>query len=243
MRKLGRTDDTPGVQYCEAIESQKTSVACYNGGTCRTENGEQRGSNTGPCECPEGTGGVHCELSCMLQCENGGQCQFEQEEDESFLPPWGQSEDGMFCRCRQGYVGLHCKQEAESCGPDGLICLTGSTCVQDSHSKVYRCIQPKVNRCNPSSPHPEFYEGMAVVAFCLNEGTCREVMIGNDLYVYIDKQSVISIGFTCYYNTSNFWDDFSSFSCFEILLNVYTGIPIANVLLDWQVHTASMLSK
>lgn len=185
-RKLGRTNDA--VQYCEVADGpHKKSVACYNGGSCRADDGAQTGSSTAPCQCPEGTGGLQCELTCTLQCGNGGQCQFE-GEDASSIPTWGQSEDGMFCRCRQGFVGLHCEQEAESCGPDGLICLTGSTCGQESHSKAYRCIQPRVNRCNPSSPNPEFYEGMAVVAFCLNEGRCREVMIGKELYVSLTSK-------------------------------------------------------
>jgi len=171
LRKLSGS----GEQHCNG---QRTSTVCYNGGTCSSTNDSQS-----PCECPEGTGGLYCEKPCTLHCENGGQCSFEADSDGVGEPAtqWGQSEDGMFCRCKRGFVGLHCELEAESCGPSDIICLAGSTCIQDNLTKAYRCRQPRVSRCNPSSGHAEFYDGMAVAAFCLNDGICREVTIGNEL--------------------------------------------------------------
>ena len=178
LRRLSQSDD---VQHCE-VHGEKRTAPCFNGSTCRTDDGSPARSS--PCTCRDGTRGPSCEEICTLQCENGGQCLFENDNttERGEESPWGPAKDGMFCRCRNDFVGLQCEQEAVSCGPDGRICLAGTTCVQNTATKAYRCAQPKVNRCNPSPLYPEFYEGMAVVAFCLNGGTCREHMIDNELY-------------------------------------------------------------
>ena len=150
---------------------------------------EQRQENAP--RCPDGFRGASCEESCTLPCQNGGQCTFEDnhsnQEDSSSSSsssPWSQAVDGMFCSCPSGFVGLHCEYEAQTCGfNDELVCLNGSTCIQDKrHAGGYRCEHPdQITRCNPSDKQVEFYNGMAVAAFCVNGGKCRERVIDNEL--------------------------------------------------------------
>jgi len=177
LRKLQLNNE----QRCDV--NGHTSVVCYNGGGCKPP---AQYSSESPCNCLDGFGGPQCQESCTLQCQNNGQCTFEESnEREEPSSPWGQAEDGMFCSCPQGYVGLHCEFKAQTCGLDEMICLNGSTCVRDNQQNGYRCEPPQeqphqLARCNPSQNHAEFYEGMAVAAFCVSGGTCREVAIGNE---------------------------------------------------------------
>lgn len=170
-------------QQCDDANGDASAVLCHNGGTCKPPDY----SPQSPCDCPDGFRGPSCEETCTLQCQHGGQCKFEDNGEGFSAAPWGQAEDGMFCSCPRGFAGLHCEYEAQACGSGETVCLNGSACVRDRPGDGYRCKRPQqarqLERCNPSPQHVEFYEGMAVAAFCLNEGTCREDESGDEVYV------------------------------------------------------------
>lgn len=155
-------------------------ATCHNGGSCKSLTDQS--DIQSPCSCRDGFGGRFCEEPCTLQCRNGAQCVFQSENDES---SWGNTETtgGMFCTCPVGFVGLRCEQKAIFCGSNGdHICLFGSSCGSNRNTGDYQCKyaqhqRPRLTRCLPTAQSIEFYEGMAVAAFCLNGGSCREVSI------------------------------------------------------------------
>lgn len=128
---------------------------------------------------------------CDLRCSHGGSCQMAGPDN----PPRFGSLRNMFCLCPNGFAGVQCEHIAQSCGTkDNLFyCLHGSTCRQGS-DQSFDCVCPDksyyiggncipnnkdqidhstVVHCNPTKDF-EFAYGMAVPAFCVNGGTCRE---------------------------------------------------------------------
>jgi hypothetical protein len=97
---------------------------------------------------------------CSIKCQNGGKCIND------------------MCECPIGFVGPACEIQAQTC-PDGTtVCLQGTNC--SFKHNVYRC-ENAIEFCKPSPPHIEYSQSMAVAAFCLNGGKCRDVVVGEDL--------------------------------------------------------------
>jgi EGF-like domain len=126
------------------------------------------------------------EEACTLRCQNGSTCALT----GSSL--WGKK-DGMHCICPEGFAGIHCELTSKVCGEGEHVCLTGSTCVEDGDG--YRCEcgladesgsfcqHHRTEFCVPDSPHIEYFGGMAVAAFCINDGKCTDIVLGDDVYV------------------------------------------------------------
>lgn len=124
--------------------------------------------------------------ACTLKCENGSTC--------SFKGPslWGQK-DGMHCVCTTGFAGVRCELSASVCGAGEHVCLNGSACVKDGNEYKCECEQNdasfnicphrRTEFCTPVPPHIEYYDGMAVAAFCVNDGICADVLIRNQVCV------------------------------------------------------------
>lgn len=87
------------------------NITCLNGGTC----------TDGKCACPDGFGGVNCEViknPCTgIDCLNGGTC-----------------ENGI-CKCPPGYEGPRCENKVDSC--ISVVCQNGGTCISG------KCYCPK----------------------------------------------------------------------------------------------------
>jgi len=177
------------VEHAEFCADGEESYFCLNGGSCQPENPEQ------PCGCTKWFTGPHCELEywmtppkptakntstddveCNLDCKNGGICL----SGDTSNAKWG-SQDGKYCSCPDNYAGLQCEYPAEVCGDGDLVCLHGSSCVQDNDGK-YRCdrSQKRMEYCNPIN-FPEYSLGMAVPAFCVNGGRCLELVYGREV--------------------------------------------------------------
>lgn len=100
----------------------------------------------------------------------------------------------MHCECPKGFAGVHCEYTAKICGVGEHMCLGNSTCVKDDNG--YRCECDQANNdtgrscqhhdtefCTPAAPHIEYSGGMAIAAFCVNDGKCNDVVLGGEVYV------------------------------------------------------------
>ncbi|CAJ1963715.1 unnamed protein product [Cylindrotheca closterium] len=78
------------------------------------------------CECPPDTFGEFCQVTCDIQCQNGGACQVLGNEAQ--------------CRCQQGFFGELCEEACD------LSCSNGGRCVAyDSNNdtiKEKHCLCP-----------------------------------------------------------------------------------------------------
>jgi hypothetical protein len=125
---------------------------------------------------------------CDLKCENNGTCTMGSSE---FTGIWTADEANMFCECPTGSTGTLCEHKVEICGDDIRICLHGSKCKLEAGGS-YRCEcstawtpesmfagefcqHHHTDMCTPSG-FPEFFNGMAVPAFCVNDGVCKTVI-------------------------------------------------------------------
>lgn len=187
-------------KYCEvAVEENEycpdqQGLFCLNGGSC--PEGGARAPRV--CKCRDGYFGQHCEFitpkgpECTLECFNEGVCRVGR-----INAPWGNSDD-FYCDCPRGYGGIQCEHLSETC-PDGkTVCLHGATCetsVNAEGTTEHFCACPdpylggsgckekrRMELCMPTLG-PEYLLSMAVPAFCLNGGKCRDVMDGNVVYV------------------------------------------------------------
>jgi hypothetical protein len=138
--------------------------------------------------------------SCSLVCKNGGNCEiFDKSQDRAELPwPGKAPSDHMHCVCPPRFGGFFCEYHADICGDFDRICLHGSRCAKRHTEDVsYECNCPsgascqqhRIEFCLPGSksseiaglpPAIEYYGGMAVPAFCVNDGKCRDVLVGED---------------------------------------------------------------
>ena len=140
---------------------------------------------------------------CTLSCQNGGKCAMGRAPPEwSRLWPGDPPLDKtMQCICPKDYGGHYCEYPAEVCGDNyEHICLHGSKCVSKEeggytcecphgtciHQQTDYCL-PGMNAASSKLPLPaiEYYGGMAIPAFCLNGGKCRDVIIQDERYVVI----------------------------------------------------------
>jgi hypothetical protein len=178
---------------------QNPNLVCLNGGTC-VDNGSS-------CYCAPGFGGPFCQFPCDLECKNGGVCNFVSQDKQSFSAQlWGKDKDGLYCECPDGFAGLHCQYTAEVCGTGEHVCLHGSKCVPNpdkagayrcecqgavSSDKVQyadeagECQRHQTEFCTPVEGHVEYIGGMAVAAFCVNDGKCTDVEMGGKVYVFL----------------------------------------------------------
>ena len=177
-----------GGKFCEVLVTESDTCDgdhyCLNHGQCL---------ESGACQCAEGFQGPHCELrkegeKCRLLCENQGTCAFGHG-------PWG-SRDDQYCQCPNGFAGISCEFEAEVCGESEHVCLHGSTCALgdggdytctcehtvDSFFAGASCEYQHSTVCTASGDI-EYLEGSAVPAFCVNGGTCKDIVSHGTRYV------------------------------------------------------------
>ena len=181
-------------KYCELLVTEseycpyQPDLFCINGGSCPNRDAPA----TSTCACPQGYFGDHCEYvapqgpECTLECFNEGTCRVGRTKSV-----WG-NQDDFFCQCTRGYGGVQCEHLAETCD-DGTVCLQGATCEREALSDSYYCAchetylggsgcrqKQSMELCMPTLG-PEYSLSMAVPAFCLNGGTCRDVLNANTL--------------------------------------------------------------
>lgn len=193
--------EVPMESYCSSASSVQSSSKnyCLNGGTCSpTQDAE--------CTCPSGFEGEHCELQsdpllsseCSLPCRNQGVCVVGSSSEASRRTAGvlftDIDLDGMHCQCPEGYAGALCQYQLRHCGGENdAVCLHGSQCVESTSkgesadAARYRCecedpddpvCNKEVDYCTPDAGHVEYYESMAVPAFCVNGGKCEDVATG-----------------------------------------------------------------
>jgi hypothetical protein len=148
--------------------------------------------------CEEGDSSERCDYSikeafdlCDLGCDNKGKCVLNTAADPSlgFDGVWASHDIGMHCQCPKGFTGTLCEHKVEVCGNLDHVCLHGSKCKQDadgsygcecssSWTKESRfagkfCQHHHTDVCTPSGV-PEYSDGMALPAFCVNDGVCMD---------------------------------------------------------------------
>lgn len=188
-------------RYCLNGGSCKTDFSRPDEGPCVCG----KGYSGAHCEIPRET-----EESCTLPCENGGICKQGSKTESTTLFDVS-NVNNMYCECPPGYDGVQCEYQVDVCGVGGNstdsdkpshICLHGSKCVADGNEPTgYTCScgndQGESNQanegvcpyhtmeiCSPSANSlnaVEYFEGMAVPAFCVNGGTCKDIVVGNSL--------------------------------------------------------------
>lgn len=143
---------------------------------------------------------------CEYECKNNGTCTIGlQHRDEFFYWQYGSSsnQDEYFCSCPMGFVGPQCEFKYDVCGTTTgeQVCIHGSSCVAaasdtETDSYVCECLENVMNVndtindqtdtscqshrtefCIPTDGHLEYSGGMAVSAFCVNDGKCVDVVI------------------------------------------------------------------
>jgi hypothetical protein len=134
---------------------------------------------------------------CDLECEHSGFCvQGTRAGDPalSLIEIWADDAQDMYCQCPGNFTGTNCEHEVEVCGNDDHVCLHGSKCKQEDDgsygcecSSAWTvellfagkfCQHHHTDICTPSGV-PEFYNGMAIPAFCVNDGICMEAVTVN----------------------------------------------------------------
>jgi hypothetical protein len=192
----------PAEAHCSSENNGQSSstIYCLNGGTCSPAIGAGAG-----CLCPNGFEGDHCERKgdsspssseCNLPCRNQGVCVVGASDNNQasrraadLLFVDTELLDGMHCHCPDGYAGALCQYQLRHCGGENdLVCLHGSLCVESpSNATPFRCecedpddpvCNKKIEYCTPEAGHVEYYESMAVPAFCVNGGKCEDVANG-----------------------------------------------------------------
>lgn len=110
------------------------------------------------------------------------------------------SKTTSYCKCLDGFIGPLCQFKAQLCDSNDNICLHGSLCIENesdqnngsnngvqSHcdcpdtandsTSSSTCPTQRTEFCVPQDGHVEYYGGMAVPAFCVNDGKCTDVEI------------------------------------------------------------------
>ena len=137
-----------------------------------------------------------------LRCQNGGTCKVGEKEraDYSFMYSGNeqydllidqihesQSEDlgGMYCECPDGLAGNLCEQPYTVCGENEHVCLFRTECVKNGLSpeeEVFACKCAEDENCvldgNTSCEENAEYSKHA---FCINGGTCKDIVEGDKL--------------------------------------------------------------
>jgi hypothetical protein len=209
----GTCRDTNGVQNCDCAtgfrgphcefavqlyDNPACDLTCENGGVCNFGGGSSTPSGSGGssgllqkqehgtswgsrgeqhCLCPVGFAGVQCEhvveVCSGQQAENGSANQSGNNNNNNTgvclygsTCDYGKDEKKYNCACPvndQNYMGGTCKKSSGG----------GST------------TRSRMELCNPSTPGvAEYAFGMAVPAFCVNGGKCKDVIM-DDNQVYV----------------------------------------------------------
>uniref|UniRef100_A0A7S1ZN06 EGF-like domain-containing protein n=1 Tax=Ditylum brightwellii TaxID=49249 RepID=A0A7S1ZN06_9STRA len=127
--------------------------------------------------------GEAVEKECTLHCHQHGICAFgqtlTQDTNTSVTFPWEQEtdENGMYCICDEGYVGLKCHVIQEVCGEasgerERHVCHHGSSCVHKG-GEDYSCDCTTAN-VNTAGTYCEYKETEKCddAMFCVNDGAC-----------------------------------------------------------------------
>jgi hypothetical protein len=157
------------------------------------------------CTCPTGFTGEKCEvkegLSCNLECSNNGRCRTGIKDFGTAKGSnWGLEFlnkthiNYEHCVCPDGYTGLQCEYEVETCANGEHNCLKGGTCVKvtDEGGKVKHACD-----CKSASNSTHKFAGLFcehsstslcmlpdassiggddrtnLVGFCTNGGACK----------------------------------------------------------------------
>lgn len=185
----GKFCEAEAVDMCGS-DSEYGNVFCTNGGVCRNnwlDNLDQ------PCICQNGFDGPHCEYragerpGCDLQCLNGGACRIGSKEyppNQAYREFWDTHDDNRYCVCPEGFFGLQCEIEGQTCGDEH--CFNGATCVTrnmsdgsvrnfcdcttaDARGSSYaglRCEAESTSFCTKMGDHNGHQ-------FCVNGGSCK----------------------------------------------------------------------
>lgn len=139
---MGRTCDIPVLDsdYCLFNDPQ---AFCVQGGSCRNPSAADFELN--PCDCPLDFRGKHCEFSssdgtlgCDLNCGENGVCRNGQKPINSLADQiihetidTTLSQNYMYCECLDGFSGVFCDYEYQTCGAmEQHVCFNDSVCQQ-----------------------------------------------------------------------------------------------------------------
>uniref|UniRef100_A0A7S2U8S7 Delta-like protein n=1 Tax=Attheya septentrionalis TaxID=420275 RepID=A0A7S2U8S7_9STRA len=199
----GKYCEYKSTTWCTKEETHNGKQFCTNNGTCRTE--DHKG-----CDCPSGFTGSQCEYKsavatppkCNLDCENKGICRKGVKD----FGVGGGSKWGLaflnvthlnyeHCVCPEGFTGLQCEYEVETCENGEHNCLNGGACVKvaaegdeykhacdcagdaDSthHFSGFFCEHAATSICTVDDPSTSALDHVFNVhAFCTNGGTCKK---------------------------------------------------------------------
>ncbi|KAG7349022.1 EGF-like domain containing protein [Nitzschia inconspicua] len=101
---------------------------CWNGGSCDSpfdflSSDHVDATSTARCICPPGFGGLRCEKTCPIRCENKGQCDII-DDHAGFDVEYR-------CICPSGFSGLRCENSQDTATPSGNV----SVAPQSTHSQ------------------------------------------------------------------------------------------------------------
>lgn len=120
----------PTVAYAFNSVVCTTNSDCLNGGFCNDFGGLADHTVQTYCKCASGFMGTHCESTCPLFCQNGGQCDFASDEHAfvvgatDFVCDCPASHEGILCDLPAGVVSVKDARPVtkETSSPvDGLI--------------------------------------------------------------------------------------------------------------------------
>lgn len=194
----------PMEAFCSSENDAQSSSTnyCLNGGTCSPTNGAGCACPDGfggeHCEMKnDPLSSSACDLPCRNQgaCVVGASDSNQASRRAADLLHIDTDLDGMHCQCPDGYAGALCQYQIQHCGDDNdHVCLHGSRCVESptkgaggASTTKFRCecedpddpvCNKKVEYCTPEAGHVEYFESMAVPAFCVNGGKCEDVANG-----------------------------------------------------------------
>jgi hypothetical protein len=161
------------------------------------------------CDCEDGFHGPSCEHSaeipkeeveeCSLQCRNGGKCR-NGAKDNSFFSKFGADLEKYnmthinweHCVCADGYFGIMCEHQLETCPGGDHVCLHGSKCSATNETNpdgasqecdcgdAFNSLEKFAGRfCQYESTDICTNDGKpgvakAKFAFCVNNGKCKD---------------------------------------------------------------------
>lgn len=204
-------------QFCSKPESTLAKVDfCVNNGECQED---------GTCRCPSGFYGPRCELTvyedqalgeneamtnafnytCRLSCSNGGYCVKGVKDNGIYqdtiknVAHLNQTYHETYfehCICPDGFIGLTCEHQIETCTNGEHYCLHGSTCVKENEDYLCDCRQ--ADETIGRGDHPTVFAGDSCehpandicvqghiypttpLYFCVNQGICRAYVSEGD---------------------------------------------------------------
>lgn len=184
--------------HCETAMTDPSQLLVNNSGYNNSSNGNNE--HAPAAAVPRDN--TNTKGKCTLKCRNGGKCALGHAPPDwiRIWPGDPLHDNTMQCICPNGYGGRYCEYPADVCGDNyEHICLHGSKCVTKPegsyscecpngaciHQQTEFCL-PGMNGASSNLPMPaiEYYGGMAIPAFCLNGGTCRDIIVNDERYVW-----------------------------------------------------------